>query len=130
MTQAEPSALPDEPADLGGHPLFPRPETETGRDHRRFDIIQIQRWLPDGTKEVCPKPWKGSELRSWQQVIDMYGGECTYQLAAQCGKTHRFQAYSEKVFFAGPARKPFVATPPAAAPPPQPAAPPPGAPYY
>lgn len=94
--------------DQGGHPLFPRPETETGPDPRKFDIIVVQRWLPDGTKEVCPKPWKGSELKSWQQIIDQYGGECTYQLIAQCGKTHRFQAHSDKAFFGAPRRKPFV----------------------
>lgn len=93
--------------DLGGHPLFPRPETENGPDLRRFDHIQIHRWLSDGTKEVCPKVWRGNELRSWEQIIDLYGGECTYQLMAQCGKTHRFQAYSEKFYFSGPARKPF-----------------------
>ncbi|UQA60432.1 hypothetical protein [Polyangium aurulentum] len=85
----------------------PRPETEAGPDPRKFDLIQIQRWLPDGTKEVCPKSWKGSELRSWQQIVDQYGGECTYQLWAQCGKTHRFQAYSDKMYFAVPARNSF-----------------------
>ncbi len=103
--------------------MSPRPETETGPDPRKFDIIVVQRWLPDGTKEVCPKPWKGSELKSWQQIIDQYGGECTYQLIAQCGQTHRFQAHSDKAFFGAPRRKPFVeeqrtAAPPASTPPP------------
>jgi hypothetical protein len=124
MNHPEPVRLDRTPSiesDPGGHPLFPRPETETGPDPRKFDIIVIHRWLPDGTREVCPKPWKGSELRSWQQIIDQYGGECTYQLGAQCGKTHRFQAWSEKMFFAGPARKPFVEQP--RTPAPAPAAP-------
>jgi len=93
--------------DLGGHPLFPRPETEYGPDPRKFDNIHIHRWLPDGTKESCPKVWKGSQLRSLEQVVDMYGGECTYRFIAQCGKTHRFQAYSDMIPVAGPARKPF-----------------------
>ncbi|MDI1484360.1 hypothetical protein [Polyangium sp. y55x31] len=111
MTQAEPSALPDEPIELGGHPLFPRPETEVGPDPRRFDLIQIVRILPDKTREVCPTAWKGSELRSWQQIIDMYGGECWYQLNAMCGKSHKYTAKSEMLYFAGPARKPFVQEP-------------------
>ncbi|MDI1437088.1 hypothetical protein [Polyangium sorediatum] len=45
-------------------------------------------------------------LRSWQQIIDLYGGECRYQLIAQCGKTFRYTAESEKLYFSGPARKP------------------------
>ncbi|HVJ16711.1 MAG TPA: hypothetical protein VM686_14820, partial [Polyangiaceae bacterium] len=122
MTQAEPIAPSDEPADLGGHPLFPRPETETGPDPRRFDLIQIVRILPDKTREVCPTAWKGSELRSWQQIIDLYGGECWYQLNAVCGKSHRYSGRSEMLYFAGPARKPFVQEP--QAPRPAPTAPP------
>lgn len=111
-------------SDEGGHPLFPRPETETGPDRRKFDIIQLIRWLPDNTKEVCPKAWKGSELRSWEQVIDLYGGECTYQLVAQCGKSHRFTAWSEKLYFGSPAKRPFVERAAAPAPTPTSATPP------
>jgi len=47
-----------------------------------------------------------AEPRSWQQIIDLYGGECGYQLIALCGKTVRYAAKSEKLYFAGPARKP------------------------
>ena len=97
--------------DQGGHPLFPRPETATGPDLRKFDLIIVQRWLPDGTKEACSRPFKGSELRSWQQIVDLFGGECTYQLIAQCAKSHQYQAYSDKNFFASPARKPFQEDP-------------------
>jgi hypothetical protein len=86
----------DETPDLGGHPLFPRPVGEVGPDPRRFDMIHIERWLPDGTKEVCPRTFSGKELRSWEQVVEIGGGECTYQLRAQCGRTYRYQAYSEK----------------------------------
>ena len=93
--------------DWGGHPLFPRPATAKGPDLRKFDLIRIQRWLPDGTKEVCSKVWSGSELRSLEQVVDMYGGDCTYRFIALCGKTNQFQAYSAKYYVAGPARKPF-----------------------
>jgi len=93
--------------DWGGHPLFPRAETETGPDPRKFDRIQVIRYLPDGSREVAPKTWKGSELRSWQQILDEYGGECTYQLVAQCGKTHKYSAWSEKWYFSGPPRKPL-----------------------
>ena len=46
------------------------------------------------------------ELRSWQQIIDLYGGECCYQLTALCGKTFRYTARSENLYFSGPARKP------------------------
>ena len=86
-------------SDAGGHPLFPRPETATGPDTRKFDLIQIRRRGPDGKLEVCPKTFSGSELRSWEQIVEMYGGGCEYQLIAQCGKTHRFSAYSERISF-------------------------------
>ena len=107
-TSTLPNTSEDAAEDFGGHPLFPRPADELGPDPRKFDVIQIHRYLSDGSKEVCPKAWKGSELRSWQQIIDEYGGECTYQLAAQCGKTHRFTAWSERAYFASPPRKPFA----------------------
>ncbi|TKC94587.1 hypothetical protein [Polyangium fumosum] len=114
----------------GGHPLFPRPETETGPDRRRFDIIHVQRYKADGTREICPKSWKGSELRSLEQISDAYGGG-TYQFTAQCGRTYRFQAFSDKVHLPGPSR-PFVEMrPPPPEPTPEPApvaAPPPATP--
>ncbi len=91
--------------DWGGHPLFPRAETETGPDRRKFDIIHIQRIKSDGSREVCPKAWRGSDLRSWEQIVEAYGGG-TYQLLAQCGRTFRYQAYSDKLYFGGPS-KPF-----------------------
>ena len=96
-----------ETEEWGGHPLFPRAETETGPDPRKFDRIQLVRYHADGSREVAPKTWKGSELHSWQQILDEYGGDCTYQLVAQCGKTHKYSAWSEKWFFAGPPRKPL-----------------------
>ncbi|MDI1484335.1 hypothetical protein [Polyangium sp. y55x31] len=99
-------------SDAGGHPLFPRPETATGPDTRKFDLIQIRRWGADGKMEVCPKAWKGSELRSWEQVVEMYGAKCTYQAVAQDGKNHQFSAFSEKLYFDGPPPKPFVEAPP------------------
>lgn len=110
MLDSATHSAPDSEAaaeDHGGHPLFPRPDTETGRDPRKFDLIQIIRYNRDGTREICPRTWKGSELRSWQQILDEYGGDCSYQLAAQCGTTHRYTAWSEKWFFASPPRKPF-----------------------
>ncbi|MDI3292085.1 hypothetical protein QHF83_52730, partial [Polyangium sp. 15x6] len=103
MTEAE--ATPAVEPDYGGHPLFPRPETESGRDPRKFDLIQIIRYLPDGSRETCPRTFKGSELRSWQHVYDMFGGGI-YQAVSQCEKTHRYQARSEKVNLPGPS-KPF-----------------------
>ncbi|MDI1484359.1 hypothetical protein [Polyangium sp. y55x31] len=82
MNHPEPTGLDGQSSavepDLGGDPLF-------------------------APKEARPK---GSELRSWQQIIDLYGGECGYQLIAQCGKTFRYTAKSEKLYFSGPARKP------------------------
>jgi hypothetical protein len=90
----------------GGHPLFPRAENETGPDPRRFDLIHIQRCKNDGSREICPKAWRGADLRSWEQIVEAYGGG-TYQLMAQCSRTFRFQAYSEKMQFSGPS-KPFV----------------------
>ena len=91
--------------DWGGHPLFPRAETETGPDRRKFDIIHIQRIKSDGSREICPKAWRGSDLRSWEQIVEAYGGG-TYQLFAQCSRTYRYQAYSEKLYFGGQS-KPF-----------------------
>ncbi|MRG97782.1 hypothetical protein [Polyangium spumosum] len=46
------------------------------------------------------------ELRSWQQIIDLYGGG--YQLTALCGKTFRHAPKSERLYLSGPgpARKP------------------------
>lgn len=105
------------PEDLGGHPLFPRPEGETGSDPRRFDLIHIERWLPDGTKEICPFPFRGSELRSWKQILELFGGECTYQLKAQCATSYRWQGSTERLSFAYPPRKPFLEGPPAPPPP-------------
>ncbi|MDI1442381.1 hypothetical protein [Polyangium sp. 6x1] len=60
----------------------------------------------NGTVQTEPKA-PVAELRSWQQIIDLYGGECRYQLIAQCGKTFRYTAKSEKLYFSGPARKPL-----------------------
>jgi hypothetical protein len=99
--------LQEQTSEWGGHPLFPRAETETGPDRRRFDIIHIQRYKGDGSREVCPKAWRGSDLRSWEQIVEAYGGG-VYQLTAQCGRTYRYQAHSDRVHLAGPS-KPFVA---------------------
>jgi hypothetical protein len=93
--------------DLGGHPLFPRSMTDTGPDLRRFDLIEIRRRLPSGTWEICGKRYAGSKLRSWEQIIDAYGGGCIYQLVAYCGRTKRIQAWSEKMRFNSAPLKPF-----------------------
>jgi len=42
-----------------------------------------------GPGEVCP------ELRSREQLINLYGGDGAYQLVALCNKTHRFSPESE-----------------------------------
>jgi hypothetical protein len=97
----------EQTSEWGGHPLFPRAETETGPDRRRFDIIHIQRTKADGSREVCPKAWRGADLRSWEQIVEAYGGG-VYQLTAQCSRTFRYQAHSDRVQLAGPS-KPFVA---------------------
>src|SRR5690242_18102799 len=98
MSQSDPagqSTAGIEPDTGTGHPLFPRPETATGPDNRKFDLIQIRRIGPDGKVEICPKYFRGCELRSWEQVYEAYGGG-TYQLVAQDGKTHTYTAWSEK----------------------------------
>lgn len=97
----------EQTSEWGGHPLFPRAETETGPDRRRFDIIHIQRFKADGTREVCPKAWRGADLRSWEQISEAYGGG-TYQLISQCGQSFRYQANTERIQLPGPS-KPFVA---------------------
>ena len=89
--------------DWGGHPLFPRPMDAEGPDPRRFDFLRISRLLPNGEPEICPRIWKGSELRSWAQIVDKYGGG-TYQIRAQCGRTWRYQASTEWTVFDGPSR--------------------------
>jgi hypothetical protein len=96
----------EQTSEWGGHPLFPRGETETGPDRRSFDIIHIQRFKHDGTREVCPKAWRGSDLRSWEQIVDAYGGG-VYQLTSQYSRTFRLQANTERVQLPGPS-KPFV----------------------
>src|SRR5262245_4434629 len=113
MNHQEPSGLDGQSSaveqDLGGHPLFPRPATETGPDTRQIDLIQLVRILPDKTREVCPIYWKASELRSWQQVYEAYGGG-TYVANAQSATTNRYTARSETMYFAG-LSKPFVPEP-------------------
>jgi len=91
-----------------GHPLFPIPMDRVVTARRRFDLIQINRILPDKkTRETCPILFKGSDLRSWQQILDMFGGECYYQLQGVCSKTRCYTARSERWFFSSPPRKPF-----------------------
>ena len=70
------------------YPLFPR-----------FGRIQILPYLPDEMREVCPKELGGSELTSWNQIIDAFGGDATYQLGGMgpqieskyCGIARTFQ---------------------------------------
>ena len=101
----------DSDDDYIGHPLFPIPMDRVVSARRRFDLVQIHRILPDkNTRETCPVLFIGSELRSWQQILDMFGGECYYQLQGVCSKTRRYTARSERWFFSSPARKPFVAS--------------------
>lgn len=91
MNHPEPPGLDGQSSavepDLGGHPLFLRDGTVRG------------------TSQTEPKA-PAVALRSWQQIIDLYGGECWHQLAALCGKTLRYTATSERLCFSGPARKP------------------------
>ena len=92
-----------------GHPLFPIPMDRVVTARRRFDLIQINRILPDKkTRETCPVLFHGSELRNWQQILDMFGGECYYQLQGVCAKTRRYTARSQRWFFSSPPRKPFT----------------------
>lgn len=97
----------EQTSEWGGHPLFPRAETENGPDRRRFDLIHIQRFKSDNSREVCPKAWRGSDLRSWEQIAEAYGGGL-YQLTAQCNRTFRYQGTSERIQLSGPS-KPFGA---------------------
>ncbi len=102
----------DSDDDYIGHPLFPIPMERVVSARRRFDLIQINRVLPDKkTRETCPVLFKGSELRSWQQILELYGGECYYQLQGVCAKTRRYTARSEQWFFRDPPRKPFTVPP-------------------
>jgi len=91
MNHPEPPGLDGQSSavepELGGRPLFLRNGTVRA------------------TAQTEPKA-PAVELRSWQQIIDLYGGECRYQLFAQCGKTFRYTAKSEKLYFSGPALKP------------------------
>jgi len=70
--------------------------------------------------EVCPKTFRGCELRGWDQIIEMFGANCSYQCVAQDGTTHQFTAHSERLYFSGPPPKPFVEPPPSAPHPPHP----------
>ena len=103
----------DDDDDYTGHPLFPIPMDRHVSARRRFDLIQIVRILPDKkTRETCPHLFKGSELRSWEQVIALYGGECYYQLQGVCSKTRQYTARSERAYFGSPPRRPFDSVPP------------------
>src|SRR5262245_59619633 len=103
---ASPETSPEERT---GHPLFPRSEPETGPDRRRIDLIHIERTREDGTWEACPKAFKATELRSWKDVVDLYGGGA-YRARAQCGRTYQWQGTTERKEFIGPS-KPFVEEP-------------------
>jgi len=101
-------ASKDSDGEYTGHPLFPIPMDRVVTARRRFDLSQINRILPDKkTRETCPILFPGSDLRSWQQILDMFGGECFYQLQGVCSKTRRYTARSERWFFSSPPRKPF-----------------------
>ena len=78
-SDAGPEAEPNEKKSTE-YPLFPRAMSEMGPDNRRFARIQILPYLPDEMREVCPKKLQGSELTSWNQIIDAFGGDATYQL--------------------------------------------------
>ena len=95
---AGPEAEPNEKKSTE-YPLFPRAMSETGPDNRRFARIQILPYLPDEMREVCPKKLQGSELTSWNLIIDAFGGDATYQLGGMgrqidskyCGIARTFQ---------------------------------------
>jgi len=109
----------------GGHPLFPRPVGSEGPDLRKFELLRVVRTSRDRkTRESCPVLFKASELRSWEQVVEMFGAECHYRLLAICSKTGRITARSEEVYFGDvPPRKPMSAS--AVLPPVPPYTPPP-----
>ncbi len=90
-----------------GHPLFPRGEHETGPDKRRIDLIQIDRMREDGTLEHCPRYFKSSEIRSWQDIVERFGGG-SYRLRALCGKTYQFQGSTDRREFFGPTARPMA----------------------
>ena len=96
-----------------GHPLFPRAENETGPDLRRLDLIQIERLKEDGTWEACPRVFKASELQSWKDVVDLFGGG-VYRARAQCKKSYQWQGMTERKEFNGPPPRPFCEEPPKA----------------
>lgn len=98
---------PQDSAEGHGHPLFPRGEHETGPDKRRIDLIQVDRMREDGTLEHCPRHFKASEIRSWQDIVDRFGGG-SYRLRALCGKTYQFQGSTERREFFGPAARPLA----------------------
>ena len=90
-----------------GHPLFPRGEHETGPDKRRIDLIQVDRTRDDGTLEHCPRYFKASEIRSWQDIVERFGGGA-YRLRALCGKTYQFQGSTDRREFFGPPARPMA----------------------
>lgn len=98
--------------DWGGHPLFPRPVDAEGPDPRKFELLRVVRTSRDRkTRESCPVLFKASELRSWEQVVEMFGAEWNYRLLAICSQTGRITARSEEVYFgAVPPGKPMTAS--------------------
>jgi hypothetical protein len=102
----DPAATLDSNEGLG-HPLFPRGEHETGPDKRRIDLLQIDRLREDGTLEHCPRYFKSSEIRSWQDIVERFGGG-SYRLRALCGKTYQFQGSTERREFFGPPTRPMA----------------------
>lgn len=98
--------------DWGGHPLFPRPIEAQGPDPRKFELLRVVRISSDRkTRESCPVLFKASELRSWEQIVEMFGAEWNYRLLAICSKTGRITARSEEVYFGDvPPSKPMTAS--------------------
>ncbi|MDI1484383.1 hypothetical protein [Polyangium sp. y55x31] len=71
MKHREPTGLEGQSSafepDVGGHPLFPRQGT-------------------GGAATQAEPSAPAAELRSWEQLIELYGGEGTFQLAGMYRK--------------------------------------------
>jgi len=85
------------------HPLFPLPSGE--RETKEIHTITFDRWDHQGRKERCPLRLPASEIHSFGDIVDMFGGG-TYAFVAydSKGRVARRTAYVDRVHLNIPCR--------------------------
>jgi len=63
-----------------GHPLFPIDPQKDDEHEKEIARIRVSRWYR-GTQKWCPRLYGADELRSHEQLVELFGGG-TYELIA------------------------------------------------